>query len=38
LLSDLKLLDIPPGLIIKSNEVKLTDGARRLIIPGANLE
>jgi hypothetical protein len=26
------------GLIINFNEVKLTDGVSRLIIPGANLE
>jgi hypothetical protein len=38
LLSYLKLLDIPLGLIINFNELKLTDGLSRLIIPGANLE
>lgn len=38
LLSYMKLLDIPLGLIIKFNESKLTDGVSRLILPGANLE
>jgi GxxExxY protein len=38
LLSYMKLLDIPLGLIINFNEVKLTDGVSRLIIPGANPE
>jgi hypothetical protein len=38
LLSYMKLLDIPLGLIINFNESKLTDGVSRLIIPGANLE
>jgi GxxExxY protein len=37
LLSYMKLLDIPLGLIINFNEVKLTDGVSRLILPGANL-
>ena len=38
LLSYMKLLDIPLGLIVNFNELKLTDGVSRLIIPGANLE
>lgn len=38
LLSYMKLLDIPLGLIIIFNEVKLTDGVSRLILPGANLD
>ncbi len=38
LLSYMKLLDIPLGLIINFNVVKLTDGVSRLILPGANLE
>lgn len=38
LLSYMKLLDIPLGLIINFNVVKLTDGLSRLILPGANLE
>ncbi len=36
LLSYMKLVDIPLGLIINFNELKLTDGISRLIIPGAN--
>jgi GxxExxY protein len=38
LLSYMKLLDIPLGLIINFNELKLADGVSRLIIPSANLE
>jgi GxxExxY protein len=37
LLSYMKLLDIPLGLLINFHEVKLTDGVSRLINPGANL-
>ena len=37
LLSYMKLLDIPVGLIFNFHEVKLTDGIVRLILPGANL-
>ena len=36
LLSYMKLLDIPIGLIINFHEEKLTDGVSRLILPGAN--
>ena len=36
LLSYMKLLDIPLGLIINFHELKLTDGVVRLILPGAN--
>jgi len=36
LLSYLKLLDVPLGLIINFHELKLTDGVVRLILPGAN--
>ena len=36
LLSYMKLLDIPLGLIINFNETKLVDGVSRLILPGAN--
>ena len=36
LLSYLKLLDIPLGLIINFHEIKLTDGVVRMILPGAN--
>jgi GxxExxY protein len=38
LLSYVKLLDVPLGLIINFNELKLIDGVSRLILPGANLE
>ena len=37
LLSYMKLLDIPLGLIINFNVLKLTEGLSRLILPGANL-
>ena len=36
LLSYMKLLDIPLGLIINFNELKLSNGISRLILPGAN--
>ncbi|WP_345325072.1 GxxExxY protein, partial [Novipirellula rosea] len=36
LLSYMKLLDIPIGLIINFNVLKLTDGVSRLMLPGAN--
>ncbi len=38
LLSYMKLLDIPLGLIINFNVLRLTDGLSRLILPGANLK
>ncbi|WP_442483512.1 GxxExxY protein [Aeoliella sp. SH292] len=38
LLSYMKLLDVPLGLIINFNTLKLTDGVSRLILPGANME
>ena len=38
LLSYMKILDIPLGLIINFNELKLADGISRLILPGANME
>ncbi|MCO6043146.1 GxxExxY protein [Aeoliella sp. ICT_H6.2] len=38
LLSYMKLLDIPLGLVINFNTMKLTDGLSRLILPGANGE
>ncbi len=37
LLSYMKLLDIPLGLLINFHELKVTDGVHRLILPGANL-
>jgi GxxExxY protein len=36
LLSYMKLLNIPVGLLINFNESKLTDGVSRLMLPGAN--
>ena len=36
LLSYMKLLDVPVGLIINFHEVKLADGIARMILPGAN--
>lgn len=36
LLSYMKLLNVPLGLLINFNEMKLTDGIHRLILPGAN--
>ena len=36
LLSYMKLLDVPIGLLMNFNETKLTDGLSRLILPGAN--
>jgi GxxExxY protein len=38
LLSYMKLLDIPLGLIINFHEMKLIDGVVRMILPGANRE
>jgi hypothetical protein len=35
--SYMKLLDVPVGLIINFDELKLTDGVSRLFLPGANL-
>ena len=37
LLSYMKLLDMPVGLIINFHEMKLVDGVTRMILPGANL-
>lgn len=36
LLSYMKLLDIPLGLVINFNSLRLTEGLSRLILPGAN--
>jgi GxxExxY protein len=36
LLSYMKLLDVPIGLLINFHEMKVTDGITRLILPGAN--
>src|SRR5947208_5805813 len=37
LLSYMKLLDVPIGLLINFHERKVTEGVSRLILPGANL-
>ena len=37
LLSYMKLLDVPLGLLINFHELKVTRGISRLILPGANL-
>lgn len=37
LLTYMKLLDVPLGLLINFNVSKLTDGLSRLMLPGANL-
>ena len=36
LLSYMKLVDVPLGLLINFHEMKVTDGISRLILPGAN--
>ena len=36
LLSYMKLLDVPLGLLINFHEPKLTNGVHRLMLPGAN--
>lgn len=36
LLSYMKLLDVPLGLLINFHEVRVTDRISRLILPGAN--
>jgi len=36
LLSYMKLLEVPVGLLINFHEMKLVDGIHRLILPGAN--
>jgi hypothetical protein len=37
-LIEVKLLDIPLGLIINFHEMKLVDGVVRMILPAANWE
>jgi GxxExxY protein len=37
LMSYMKLLNVPLGLLINFHEVKVTNGIRRVILPGANL-
>lgn len=36
LMSYMKLLNVPIGLLINFHEAKVTDGIRRLILPGVN--
>lgn len=36
LLSYMKLLNVPMGLLVNFHEMKVTDGISRLILPGAN--
>ncbi len=36
LLSYMKLLDVPVGLVINFHEMKLVDGVHRMMLPGAN--
>ncbi|MFN0051062.1 MAG: GxxExxY protein [Planctomycetales bacterium] len=36
LLTYMKLLDVPLGLVINFHEMKLTDGINRMILPGAD--
>jgi GxxExxY protein len=38
LLSYMKLLDMPLGLLINFNELKVTDGISRMMLPNANLD
>ena len=38
LLSYMRLLDVPVGLLINFHEMKVIDGVHRLILPGANKE
>jgi len=37
LLSYMKLLNVPLGLLINFHEIKVTDGVVRRILPGADL-
>ncbi len=38
LLSYMKLLDVPVGLLLNFHEIKLTDGLSRMYLPGCNRE
>src|SRR5690606_11941662 len=38
LLSYMKLLDVPVGLVINFYEMKLADGVHRMFLPGAQVE
>ncbi len=37
LLSYMKLLDVPLGLLLNFHELKMVDGISRLLLPGANI-
>jgi GxxExxY protein len=37
LLSYMKLLNVPLGLLINFHKMNVTDGVSRMILPGANL-
>jgi GxxExxY protein len=37
LMSYMKLLNVPVGLLINFHSARLTDGVSRMILPGANL-
>jgi GxxExxY protein len=36
-LSYMKLLNVPLGLLVNFHEMRVTDGISRLVLPGANL-
>jgi GxxExxY protein len=36
LLSYMKLMNVPLGLLINFHEIKVTDGVSRMMLPGAN--
>lgn len=38
LLSYMKLLDVPLGLVLNFHEMKFVDGVSRMVLPGANLD
>jgi GxxExxY protein len=38
LLSYMKLLDVPLGLLLNFHQMKLVDGVHRMMLPGANLD
>ena len=38
LMTYMKIMDAPIGLVINFNELRLTDGIHRMILPGANQE
>ena len=38
LLTYMKLLDVPVGLLINFHQMRLVDGVSRMLLPGANLK